>query len=187
MRDLKLNDIKIGMKFDFLTVIEKPKDIDNIMCQCVCGRKLYISLAYLRNEQSKKSCGCGISKYDLPNLYRLWKDMNNDEKSNWEDWIDFVLWSKKLGYIEVYSYKKINKKLPYNKDNIEFGLYINKEFFSVQRLKENRIVFDLEYYEFVTSVRIKDLIVNDTKITRSLTRQSSKHKKLPDNLFKYLK
>ncbi len=187
MKGSILKDIKKGTQFDYLTVIEEVFDTNNILCRCVCGKKVYVSIEYLKNKQIKKNCGCGVTKYSLPNLYNLWKAMDKKEKLDWKNWKDFVIWSKKLGYAEIYSYKKINKKLPYNKDNIEFGLYINKEFFNIQRLKDNRIVFDQEYYEFVTSVRIKDLIINDTKITKSLTRQSSKHKKLPNNLFKYLK
>lgn len=171
---------------DYLTIINIEKDL--VLCQCRCGNKKYVSIKYLLDKRIFHSCGCIESTKQCPSLYSLWKTFTQEEKSNWGTWNDFIMWSKQQGYIdEVYSNKKIKRKLPYSQDNLEFGIYINKEFFSIQRLKDNRIVCDKELLQFVTSQRIKNLIVSDNKICRYLTKQSSRHKILPDNLFKLLK
>lgn len=181
-----MKDKLIGKTIDYLTILEKYSN-NQVICQCICGKKIIKDISYFKNKQIIKSCGCGVSKQSLPSLYQLWKKMNKEEKSNWGDWQDFVKWAKLNKYSEMYSYHKINRKLPYNKDNLEFGIFINKEFFSIQRLRKNRIVIDEELWQFVISQRIKDLIVSDTEITRRLTYQTKKHKTLPIDLFKLLK
>ena len=49
---------------------------------------------------------------------------------------------KKLGYCNVFSIHKPNRKLPYNKDNLEFGLFINKIFFTIQELKQLKYIYN---------------------------------------------
>jgi hypothetical protein len=177
----------IGKTFGNLTILSIDKE-DFLQYKCSCGQRGVIHISQL-DKRRNLSCGKhNVTERKLTALNRLWNNFTIEEKSNWGTWQDFVLWSEKeKGYCNIYSSRKLNRKLPYNKDNLEYGLFINKEFFSIKRLKDNRIVYDEEDCQFVTSKRIKNLIINDTRITRSLTRQSSKHKMLPIELFKLLK
>lgn len=180
-------DTMIGKQYGYLTIIKRISQ-NRVSCQCECGKKIIISIEDLKEDKRYKiSCGCKVTKQTHITLYRLWNEMSEDEKKEWGTWEDFSTWAINLGYYSIYSSHKINRKLPYNKKNLEFGLYINGKFFSIERLKDNRIVYNDEVMQFVTSQRIKSLIVNDTNITRLLTIQSKRHKTLPDKLFKLLK
>lgn len=181
-------DNLIGKKISFLQILEKYSSTKYV-CRCtLCGKKIVKDISSFKDNRKNKSCGCRSTKRDLPSLHNLWKNFNDEEKLNWNNnWESFVLWARKNKYSEILSYHKKNRKFLYNKDNLEFGIFINKEFFSVERLKKNRIEIDDELLQFVVSKRIKDLIVSDTEITRRLTRQINKHKVLPDELFRLLK
>ena len=176
----------IGKTFDYLKVV-KQYDKTHFICQCQCGNEIIVDLDTLLNKKNKKSCGCQVTKQQLPTLYILWIKMSNEEKSNWGKWKDFVSWSKQQGYCEVYSCHKINRKLPYNKDNLEFGLFINKEFFTIQTLKNNNYYYIEKKQKFVTSKRIKNLIIDKDEITNALNRQKDKHKTFSKRLFKKFK
>ena len=176
----------IGKSFDYLKVV-KQYDKTHFICQCQCGNEIIVDLDTLLNKKNKKSCGCQVTKQQLPTLYILWIKMSNEEKSNWGKWEDFVSWSKQQGYCEVYSCHKINRKLPYNKDNLEFGLFINKEFFTIQTLKNNNYYYIEKKQKFVTSKRIKNLIIDKDEITNALNRQKDKHKTFSKRLFKKFK
>lgn len=181
---MEITDL-IGQQIDYLKIIKQHSN-NEVECKCVCGKKIIKDISYFKNKQIIKSCGCEVSRHSLQNLHSLWTKLSKEEKENWGEWKDFVFWAKRQKYNEVFSYHKKNRKLPYNKENLEFGIFINKEFFNIQRLKQNRIEFDEDFLQFVTSKRVKALIVSDTQITKLLTRQSSKHKQLPDNLFRKL-
>lgn len=177
----------LNQRYGYLKII-KILSQDEVICRCDCGKRILIEIKNLKTDgRYKISCGCKVTKKSCPALYKVWNKMTNEEQSEWGKWEDFSTWAIGLGYCSVYSSHKKSRKLPYNKENLEFGLYINSEFFSIERLKENRIVYNEEVMQFVTSQRIKNLIVDDTNITRLLTIQSVRHKTLPDKLFKLLK
>ena len=177
----------INQKFGAL-VVKDYYNQSQVICQCICGSKVILDINELYKDRRKTlSCGCAITKRDLPNLYKLYSRMSEKEKLNWGTWNDFIKWSKSLGYCEIFSYIKINKRKPYSKDNLLFGLYINKEFFSIQCLQNKKYFYDESLKKFVTNKKIKNLNVTNDEITRALNKQKSKHKTLPDNLFKKLK
>ena len=176
----------IGQNFDYLKVIEQYNK-NQYICQCICGNKIIINKEDLLNKKNKKSCGCQVTKKELPTLYILWKRFSQEEKANWGTWENFVSWSKQKGFCEAFSYKKINRKLPYNKENLEFGLFINKELISIELLKKVKYTYSEREKKFVTSKRIKNLTISEDEITKSFNKQKEKHKILSKKLFTKLK
>ena len=181
-----MNDNLIGQNFDYLKIIEKYNDNEYI-CQCICGKEIIISIEELNNNRNKLSCGCKVTSRELPTLYKLWQRFSDEEKSHWETWQNFLIWSKQNNYNEVLSYYKPNRNIPYSKDNLQFGLFINKEFFTIQDLKKCQYSYNDKSKKFVTSKRIKNIIINEDEITKSFNKQKSKHKTLAKRTFNKLK
>ena len=175
----------IGKKFDYLTVLEQY-DSKTFICQCECGNKFLANLDYLYKGKIKKSCGCQVTKHNLSSLYSLWKTFSIEEKAIWGVWEDFVTWSKQQGYCEAFSCHKKDRRFPYNKENLEFGLFINKKFFTIQQLKEKKYTYNEREKKFVTSKKLKSLIINEDEITKAFNKQKDKHKILSNKLFKKL-
>lgn len=181
-----MNEIEIGQKIGFLTIIDKYNK-DNFICQCICGNKIFLNFNDLNDNRKKISCGCGTTSRELPTLYKLWQRFSTEEKKCWGDWENFLVWSKKNKYEEVFSYYKPNRNLPYNKDNLLFGLFINKEFFKIEDLRKCKYLYNNKIKKFVTSKRIKNIIVSEDEVTKALNKQKTKHKMLPDKVFNKFK
>lgn len=177
-----MEDDLIGKKIDYLFVLEKYSTKEYI-CQCDCGNKVIVKLDFLNNKKNKKSCGCQVSKQQLPSLYTLWKRFSKDEKNNWVTWESFVIWSKQQNFCEAFSIHKKDRKTSYNKENLEFGLFVNKEFFTIQQLKDKKYTYNEREKKFVTSKRIKSLIVSEDEVTKAFNKQKNKHKTLPKKIF----
>ena len=64
----------IGKTFDYLKVV-KQYDENHFICQCQCGNEIIVNLDTLLNKKNKKSCGCQVTKQQLPTLYILWIKM----------------------------------------------------------------------------------------------------------------
>lgn len=180
-----MNKDIVGKQFDCLTVIEQLNN-NEVICKCICGNEVFVKISTLYNKK-KTSCGCQVSSDELPVLNKIWGTFTNNEKSNWGTWNDFVMWSKQFNYCNAYSIHKINRKLPYNINNLEFGLFINKEFFTIEKLKRLGYYYNERLKKFVTSYRYNGKIFNEDDITISLNKQKNKHKTLSKKLFKKLK
>lgn len=181
-----MNEKLIGQNFGYVRVIEKYSD-EEYICKCICGKRVIFNITELYNKKNKLSCGCNVTSRELPTLYKLWQRFSDEEKDVWKTWEDFLIWSKQNNYEEVYSYYKPVRSLPYNKSNLQFGLFVNKEFFTIQNLKKYKYSYDNKTKKFITSKRIKNIIVNEDEITKAFNRQKNKHKTLPERTFKKFK
>ena len=187
MIDKKLFNSQFKDKqFDYLKVLDYT-DNDKIVCQCVCGKKVLVLPSYLLDKKIKKSCGCPVTKQQLPALHNLYSRFSENEKSNWNGWEDFVIWSKQNGYSTQFSIHKINRKLPYSKENLEFGIFVNKEFFSVIDLKNGKYYYNEKKNKFVTSRRINGKMTSFDEVTEALNKTNNRHKTIPTNSFLTLK
>ena len=169
-------------KFDYLTAIDYSKT-GLIIFKCVCGRKVAIKPSVLLDGRKRKSCGCYVTKQQLPTLYKLYSTFSAEEKSNWNSWEDFVQWCKSNGYSPDLCTHKKNRKLPYNKENLEFGIFVNKEFFSVIDLKNGKYYYNERKKMFVTSIRINGKMTTFDDITKALNKTNDSHKKMDKDLF----
>ncbi len=95
-----MKDNLINKKIGFLTIIDYYND-KKVICQCECGKKILIPITNIKDKRIKYSCGCEVTRKQLPNLYKLYSHFTQEEKNNWNGWDDFILWSKSLRYNET--------------------------------------------------------------------------------------
>ena len=177
-----MKDNLIHKKIGLLTIIEYHNE-DKMVCQCKCGKKLIIPIKDIKDKRVKYSCGCDVTRKQLPNLYKLYSRFTQEEKDNWNGWDDFILWSKSLRYNEYFSNRKPNRKLPYSKDNLQFGIFINSQFFTIKELNNKGYYYNERKGKLVTSTKDKNQIVDYDTFTKQINKTSSKHNKISQKQF----
>lgn len=161
--------------FSNLKVLTYNNNTKRWVCQCKCGGVIEVETKNLTSNRVK-SCGCmryirknnNMGDYSkLLQIYYNIKQYNLQyykKEVDWDSFEDFKQWSLDNGYMEQLSYKKTEKRKPYSKENLIFGIKYNGKFLPIKDTKDWRIYYNQNNNEFLIRFRYNKATVKQEHI-----------------------
>lgn len=158
-----------GKSFYNLKVLTYNYNTKKWVCQCKCGNVIEVSTTLLSSGR-KKSCGC--QRYirskniegNFPRLKKMYDKILFKKEGDWNDWNDFKQWALDNKYKEILSYKKRERKKPYSKENLIFGIRYNSKFLSIKDAQKHHIYWDKDKECFYIRFRYNNTTVKKDNI-----------------------